>query len=83
MGEPYLTLYALQPAVRAFFVHVAQLRTQSLHACKAARGLRLKVLEVGKGGEEWCRASRNLMHEVLLYGVGVMRELFKEGKGVG
>jgi hypothetical protein len=40
-------------------------------------------LEVGKGGEERCRTTRDLMHEVLLYSVGMMGELFKEGKGVG
>jgi len=73
----------LQPAARTFFVYVTQLCTQSLHACEAARGLRLKILEVGKGCEERCRTSRDLMHEVLLYSVGMMRELFKEGKGVG
>jgi hypothetical protein len=32
MGEPYLALYALQPAARAHFANVAQLSTQSLHA---------------------------------------------------
>jgi hypothetical protein len=83
MDEPYLALYAVQPAARALFVYIAQLRTQSLHAREAARGLRLKILEVGKGGEERCRATRDLMHEVLLYSVGMMRELFNEGKGVG
>jgi hypothetical protein len=83
MGEPYLALYALQPAARTFIVYVAQLRTQPLHAREAARGLRLKILEVGKGGEERGCASRDLMHEVLLYSVGMVRELFEEGKGVG
>jgi len=83
MGEPYLALYALQPAARAYFVYVAQLRTQSLHMCEAACRLRLTILKVGKGGKERRRASRDLMYEVLFYSVGMMRELFEEGEGVG
>jgi hypothetical protein len=83
MGEPYLALNALQPAPRTLLANVAQLGAQSLHACEAARGLGLKILEVGKGGKEGCCATRDLVHEVLLYRVGMMGELFEEGEGVG
>jgi hypothetical protein len=40
-------------------------------------------LEVGQGGEEGCRATRDLVYEVLLYRVGMVGELFEEGQGVG
>jgi hypothetical protein len=40
-------------------------------------------LKVGKGGEEGCRATRDLVYEVLFYRVGVVGKLFEEGKGVG
>jgi hypothetical protein len=83
MAEPYLTLYALQPAARALLTNVAQLAAQSLHACEAARRLSLKILEVGKGGEEGSRATRDLVYKVLFYRVGMVGELFEEGKGVG
>jgi hypothetical protein len=83
MGEPYLALYATQPAARAVLANVAQLRAQFLHAFEAARGLRLKILKVGERGKEGRRAARDLVHEVLLNGVGMMRKLLEEGKRVG
>ena len=82
MSEPYLALNALQPAPRALLAYVTQLGAQSLHACEAARGLGLEILEVGKGGEEGRRATRDLVHEVLLYCIGMVGKLFEEGKGV-
>jgi hypothetical protein len=72
MGKPHLAMYALQPAPRALLAYVTQLGAQSLHAREAARGLGLKILEVGKGGKEGRRATRDLVHEVLLYRVGMM-----------
>ena len=82
MGEPYLALYTMQPATGALFVYVAELCAQPLHACEAARGLRLEILKIRKGGEEGCCTTRDLMYEVLLHRVGMVGEPFEEGKGV-
>jgi hypothetical protein len=94
VGEPYLALNAAQPAPRAVLANmaanvvanvaanVAQLFAQILHAFEAARRLLLEILKIGERGKEGCRATRDLMYEVLFDCVGVMRELLEEGKSV-
>jgi hypothetical protein len=82
MGEPYLALNATQPTPCAVFADVAQLCAQTLHAFEAARGLLLEILKIGERGKEGCRATRNLVYEVLFNCVSVMRELLEEGKSV-
>jgi hypothetical protein len=52
-------------------------------AHEAACRLSLKILKVGKRGEEGRRATGTLVYEVLLEGVGMMQEYFEEGEGVG
>jgi hypothetical protein len=77
MNEPDFALYAAQPATGTVLTNVAQLRTQGLHACEAVCGLGLKILKVGERGKEWCCATRDLVHEMLLDRISVMRELFE------
>jgi hypothetical protein len=82
MGEPYLALNATQSTPRAVFANVAQLCAQILHAFETARRLLLKILKIGERGKEGCGATRNLVYEVLLNRVGMVRELLEEGKRV-
>jgi hypothetical protein len=66
--------------MRTILLDSSQLCTQRLYACKAACRLSLEIMEVGKRGEEGHRVTGDLVYEVLLEHVGMVREFFDKGE---
>jgi hypothetical protein len=61
----------------------SQLHVQKLYAHETVCSLSLEILEFGKCNEEECCVTYDPMNEVLLECVIMVRELFREGEGVG